>query len=233
MREAVIVSTARTPIGKAYRGAFNDTTAPTMAAPVIQEVLKRAKVEPGEIDDLIMGAALQEGTQGYNVARQCAIAAGLPMSVSGQTIDRQCSSGLMSVSMAAKQIIVDGMQTVVASGIESISLVQNDHQNVFRKEDAVALKHAPALYMAMLDTAETVSTKSHAKPKTSIPFRVNSAPPKPNGPGGLMPRSCRPRSPKCSPTRIVARSHTKNSRLIGMSVTDPARRCRGWPHCHQ
>jgi acetyl-CoA C-acetyltransferase len=159
MREAVIVSTARTPIGKAYRGAFNDTTAPTMAAPVIQEVLKRAKVDPGEIDDLIMGAALQEGTQGYNVARQCGLAAGLPVSVSGQTIDRQCSSGLMSVSMAAKQIVVDGMQTVVASGIESISLVQNDHQNVFRKEDAVALKHAPALYMAMLDTAEVVSKR--------------------------------------------------------------------------
>lgn len=159
MREAVIVSTARTPIGKAYRGAFNDTTAPTMAAPVIQEVIKRAKLEPGEIDDLIMGAALQEGTQGYNVARQCALAAGLPVSVSGQTIDRQCSSGLMSVSMAAKQIIVDGMQTVVASGIESISLVQNEHQNVFQKEDALALKHAPALYMAMIDTAEVVSKR--------------------------------------------------------------------------
>lgn len=159
MREAVIVSTARTPIGKAYRGAFNDTTAPTMAAPVIKEVIKRAKLEPGEIDDLIMGAALQEGTQGYNVARQCALAAGLPVSVSGQTIDRQCSSGLMSVSMAAKQIIVDGMQTVVASGIESISLVQNEHQNVFRKEDAFALKHAPALYMAMIDTAEVVSKR--------------------------------------------------------------------------
>ena len=159
MREAVIVSTARTPIGKAYRGAFNDTTTPTMAAPVIKEVVKRAKVEPGEIDDLIMGAALQEGTQGYNVARQCAIAAGLPVSISGQTIDRQCSSGLMSVSMAAKQIIVDGMQTVVATGVESISLVQNDHQNIYRKEDAVALKYAPALYMAMLDTAEVVSKR--------------------------------------------------------------------------
>ena len=159
MREAVIVSTARTPIGKAYRGAFNDTTTPTMAAPVIKEVLKRAKVEPGEIDDLIMGAALQEGTQGYNVARQCALAAGLPVSISGQTIDRQCSSGLMSVSMAAKQIIVDGMQTVIASGVESISLVQNDHQNIFRKEDPLALKHAPALYMAMIDTAEVVSKR--------------------------------------------------------------------------
>ncbi|MBI3249011.1 MAG: acetyl-CoA C-acyltransferase [Deltaproteobacteria bacterium] len=159
MREAVIVSTARTPIGKSYRGAFNATTAPTMAAPVIREVVKRAKLEPGEIDDLIMGSALQEGTQGYNVARQCAVAAGLPISISGQTIDRQCSSGLMSVSMAAKQIVVDGMQTVVAGGLESISLVQNEHQNVYLKEDALALKYAPALYMAMLDTAEVVSKR--------------------------------------------------------------------------
>ncbi|HEV8716492.1 MAG TPA: acetyl-CoA C-acyltransferase [Candidatus Binatia bacterium] len=159
MREAVIVSAARTPIGKAYRGAFNDTTAPTLAAPVIKEVVKRAGLEPGEIDDLIMGAALQEGTQGFNVARQCTIAAGLPVSVSGQTIDRQCSSGLMSVSMAAKQIVVDGMQTVVAGGLESISLVQNEHQNVYRKGDALALERAPALYMAMIDTAEVVSKR--------------------------------------------------------------------------
>jgi acetyl-CoA C-acetyltransferase len=159
MREAVIVSTARTPIGKAYRGAFNDTTAPTLAAPVIKEVVRRAGLEPGEIDDLIMGAALQEGTQGFNVARQCAIAAGLPVSVSGQTIDRQCSSGLMSVSMAAKQIVVDGMQTVIAGGLESISLVQNEHMNVYQREDAVALKQAPALYMAMIDTAEVVSKR--------------------------------------------------------------------------
>ena len=156
MREAVIVSTARTPIGKAYRGAFNDTTTPTLAAPVIQEAISRAKVEAGEIDDLIMGAALQEGTQGYNVARQCGIAAGLPVTVSGQTIDRQCSSGLMSISMAAKQIVADGMQTVVAGGLESISLVQNDHQNEYRNEDAIALEKAPDLYMAMIDTAEVV-----------------------------------------------------------------------------
>src|SRR5215470_11810632 len=159
MREAVIVSTARTPIGKAYRGAFNDTPTPTMATPVIKEVVKRARVEAGEIDDLIMGAALQEGTQGYNVARQCGLAAGLPISISGQTIDRQCSSGLMSVAMAAKQIIVDGMQTVVAAGVESISLVQNEHMNVYRREDTVALQHAPALYMAMIDTAEVVSKR--------------------------------------------------------------------------
>jgi len=159
MREAAIVSTARTPIGKAYRGAFNDTTTPTMTKPVIEEAIRRAEVEPGEVDDVIMGAALQEGTQGFNVARQCAIAAGLPVTVSGQTIDRQCSSGLMSVATAAKQIVSDGMQTVVAGGLESISLVQNDHQNEYRNEDPIALDQAPDLYMAMIDTAEVVSKR--------------------------------------------------------------------------
>ena len=174
MREAVIVSTARTPIGKAYRGAFNDTAAPTMAAPVLKEALKRAKAEPSEIDDVIMGAALQEGTQGFNVARQCAMAAGLPVSVSGQTIDRQCSSGLMSVSMAAKQIIADGMQTVLAGGIESISLVQNEHQNVYRNSDANALSHAPDLYMAMIDTAEVVSKRYNISREAQDEYALQS-----------------------------------------------------------
>ncbi len=174
MREAVIVSTARTPIGKAYRGAFNDTTTPTMAAPILQEAISRAKIEVGEIDDLIMGAALQEGTQGYNVARQCGIAAGLPVTVSGQTIDRQCSSGLMSVSMAAKQIVADGMQTVVAGGLESISLVQNDHQNEYRNEDAVALEKAPDLYMAMIDTAEVVSKRYNISREAQDAYALQS-----------------------------------------------------------
>ena len=174
MREAVIVSTARTPIGKAYRGAFNDTTTPTMAVPVVQEAISRAKVEAGEIDDLIMGAALQEGTQGYNVARQCGIAAGLPVSVSGQTIDRQCSSGLMSISMAAKQIVADGMQTVVAGGLESISLVQNDHQNEYRNEDALALEKAPDLYMAMIDTAEVVSKRYNLSREAQDEYALQS-----------------------------------------------------------
>jgi len=159
MREAVIVSTARTPIGKAYRGAFNDIESPSMAAPIIREALKRARVEPGEVDDLIMGSALQQGTQGFNVARQSAIAAGLPVSVAGQSVDRQCSSGLMSISMAAKQIMVDGMQTVVAGGVESISLVQNAHMNVFHQADPLVLQNAPAVYMAMIDTAEVVSKR--------------------------------------------------------------------------
>ena len=174
MREAVIVSTARTPIGKAYRGAFNDTTTPTMAAPVLKEAINRAKIEPGEIDDLIMGAALQEGSQGYNVARQCGIAAGLPVTVSGQTIDRQCSSGLMSISMAAKQIIADGMQTVVAGGLESISLVQNDHQNDYRNEDASALEQAPDLYMAMIDTAEVVAKRYNVSREAQDEYSLQS-----------------------------------------------------------
>ena len=174
MREAVIVSTARTPIGKAYRGAFNDTTTPTLAAPILQAAISRAKVETGEIDDLIMGAALQEGTQGYNVARQCGIAAGLPVTVSGQTIDRQCSSGLMSVSMAAKQIVADGMQTVVAGGLESISLVQNDHQNEYRNEDTLALEKAPDLYMAMIDTAEVVSKRYNVSREAQDEYALQS-----------------------------------------------------------
>ena len=159
MREAVIVSTARTPIGKAYRGAFNDTESPSMAAPVIKEAVKRARVEPAEIDDLIMGAALQQGTQSFNVARQCVVAAELPISVAGQSVDRQCSSGLMSISMGAKQIIADGMQTVVAGGLESISLVQNAHMDAYRQADPIVLKRAPAIYMAMIDTAEVVSKR--------------------------------------------------------------------------
>ncbi|HYA34825.1 MAG TPA: acetyl-CoA C-acyltransferase [Candidatus Binataceae bacterium] len=159
MREAVIVSTARTPIGKAYRGAFNDTETPSMAAPVIKAAIARAKLDPAEIDDVIMGAALQQGTQGFNYARQCVVASELPVSISGQSVDRQCSSGLMSISMAAKQIVVDGMQTVVAGGAESISLVQNEHMNPYRQADPIVLKRAPAIYMAMIDTAEVVSKR--------------------------------------------------------------------------
>ena len=159
MREAVIVSTARTPIGKAYRGAFNDTSSPSMAAPVVKEVVARANLDPAEIDDVIVGSALQQGTQGFNVGRQIATAAGLPVSVSGQSVDRQCSSGLMAVSMAAKQIMVDGMEVVLAGGIESISLVQNKNQNVFRARDPNVLEATPDMYMPMIGTAEVVSKR--------------------------------------------------------------------------
>src|SRR6202045_335011 len=125
MRRAVIVSTARTPIGRAYRGPFNDTQPQALAGHVIAEAVRRAGVDPAEIDDVIIGAALQQGSSGYNVARQAALRAGLPTTVAGMSIDRQCASGLMAIATAAKEIIADGMSIAVGGGVESISLVQN------------------------------------------------------------------------------------------------------------
>jgi acetyl-CoA C-acetyltransferase len=159
MREAVIVSTARTPIGKAYRGAFNDTEAPTLGGHVIAAAVSRAKLEPGEVEDVIMGCAMQEGSQGFNTARQCAVAAGLPVSVAGMTVDRQCSSGLMAIATAAKTIVCDNVDIMVAGGMESISLVQNEHRNRFRAVDPNVKAKQPAAYMAMIDTAETVAKR--------------------------------------------------------------------------
>ena len=159
MREAVIVSTARTPIGKAYRGAFNDTPAQTLGGHVIAAALGRAGVAGGEVDDVIMGAALQQGSQGANVARQCALRAGLPTSVAGMSVDRQCASGLMAVSIAAKQILADGMQITVGGGVESISLVQNDKMNMFRAADPWLVAHRDDVYMSMLETAEIVAER--------------------------------------------------------------------------
>lgn len=159
MKDAVIVATARTPIGKAYRGGFNDLNSPTLGAAAVAEAVKRAGVDPAEIDDVIMGAALQQGSQGGNIARQVALRAGLPVTVSGQSIDRQCSSGLMAVATAAKQIIVDGMSTVVGGGLDSISLVQNDKMNLFRAMDPALLEMHPHVYMPMLQTAETVAKR--------------------------------------------------------------------------
>ena len=118
MREAVIVSTARTPIGKAYRGAFNDTQAQALAGHVVAEAVRRAGVDPGEVEDVVLGAALQQGSSGFNIARQAAIRAGLPVSVAGMTIDRQCASGLMAIATAAKQIVHDGMTIAVGGGVE-------------------------------------------------------------------------------------------------------------------
>ena len=159
MREAVIVSAARTPIGKAYRGAFNDLTAPSLAAVAIKSAVERAGIEPSEMDDCIFGVALQQGSQGMNFARQAAIAAGLPVSVAAMTIDRQCSSGLMAIASAAKQIICDGSQVVLAGGCESISLVQTDKMNMDRAVDSVVKANSPAVYMPMLDTAEIVANR--------------------------------------------------------------------------
>jgi acetyl-CoA C-acetyltransferase len=159
MREAVIVSTARTPIGKAYRGAFNNTQGQTLAGHAIEHAVKRAGIDPGEVDDVLLGCALQQGTTGGNVARQAALRAGLPVTVPGMSIDRQCSSGLMAIATAAKQIVIDGMQIAVGGGVESISLVQNDKYNLFRAADPWLLKNIPQIYMTMIETAEIVAEK--------------------------------------------------------------------------
>ena len=159
MREAVIVSTARTPIGKAYRGAFNNTQGQELAGHAIAQAVKRAGVDPAEIDDVIFGCALQQGSTGGNVARQALLRAGLPVTVSGMTIDRQCSSGLMSIATAAKQIIDDGMQVTIGGGVESISLVQNDKMNRFRAADPWLVERIPQIYISMIETAEIVAER--------------------------------------------------------------------------
>ncbi|MCT8986511.1 acetyl-CoA C-acyltransferase [Shewanella phaeophyticola] len=159
MREAVIVSAARTPIGKAYRGAFNDLSAPTLSAVAVNAAVTRAGIDPNEIDDCIFGAALTQGNQGMNFGRQVAMAANLPVSVPGMTVDRQCSSGLMSIAIAANHIVVDGASVVVAGGCDSISLVQNDKMNMHRAVDPSVKAYRPAIYMPMLDTAEIVANR--------------------------------------------------------------------------
>jgi acetyl-CoA C-acetyltransferase len=159
MTDAVIVSTARTPIGKAYRGGFNNLGGASLGAASVAEAVKRAGIEPGEVDDVIMGAALQQGATGSNIARQVALRAGLPVTVSGMSIDRQCSSGLMAVATAAKQIIHDGMSVVVGGGLESISLVQNEHMNLHRAADEELVAMHPHIHMPMLQTAEIVADR--------------------------------------------------------------------------
>jgi acetyl-CoA C-acetyltransferase len=159
MREAVIVSTARTPIGRAYRGAFNDTQAQALAGHVVAEAVRRAGIDPAEIEDVVLGAALQQGSTGYNVARQAAIRAGLPVTVPGMSIDRQCASGLMAIATAAKEIVHDGLQIAVGGGVESISLVQNDKRNEYRAQDPWLVEERPELYMTMIETAEIVAER--------------------------------------------------------------------------
>ncbi len=159
MKEAVIVSTARSPIGRAYRGAFNNTAAQTLAAHAISNAVARAGIEPGEVDDVVFGCAMQQGSSGQNIARQSLLAAGLPVTVAGMTIDRQCSSGMMAIAIAAKQVLNDNMPIVVGGGVESISLVQNEHLNAYRTQDPNVLQAAPDIYMSMLDTAETVAKR--------------------------------------------------------------------------
>jgi acetyl-CoA C-acetyltransferase len=157
MREALIVSTARTPIGKAYRGAFNNTASPTLSAMSIRAAVERAGIETAEVDDVCWGSALQQGSQAGNTARTALLRAGLPVTVPGMTIDRQCSSGLMAIATAAKQIISDHMDVTIGGGVESISLVQTPEMRV--SPDRELLEMHPTIYMPMLQTAEIVATR--------------------------------------------------------------------------
>ena len=159
MTQAVIVSTARTPIGKAYRGAFNNTEGATLLGHAIEHAVKRAGIDGAEIEDVVMGAAMQQGATGGNIARKAALRAGLPVSVAGTTIDRQCASGLQAIALAARSVIYDGVEITVAGGGESISLVQNEHANKFHAVDPELVKIKGDVYMAMLDTAEVVSKR--------------------------------------------------------------------------
>ena len=159
MDQAVILSTSRTPIGKAYRGSFNDTDSPTLASYSIKSSITKAGIDPSEVEDVIIGSAVQQGTQGYNIGRLSAIASGIPSHVAGMSVDRQCASGLMAIAIGAKQIACKEMDIVVGGGVESISLVQNEFSNKHKSHDRFLLQNKPDIYMSMIETAETVSKR--------------------------------------------------------------------------
>jgi len=160
MKEAVIVSTARTAIGRAYRGSLNNIKSPSMLAHAISHAVQRAGVAGDEIEDAVIGCVLTSGTAGMNLARNAVLAAGLPVTVAAQTMDRQCASGLMAIATAAKQVMVDGMQVVIAGGQENITAVQKEYMEaVARDKDPLVIRHAPHAYMPMLQTAERVAAR--------------------------------------------------------------------------
>ena len=159
MSEAVIVSTARTPIGKAYRGSFNNTSPITMAGHVIENALERAGIEPGEVEDVWMGCGFPEGAQGQNVARHASIRAGIPVTAGAATVNRFCSSGLQTIAIAAQRVVMDKVPIIVAAGVESISMIPPNHQEATVVEEPEVQKAKPEIYMVMLDTAETVANR--------------------------------------------------------------------------
>ena len=179
MNEAVIVATARTPIGKAYRGAFNNTQGQALAGLAIAEAVRRAGIAPSDVEDVVMGCALQQASTGFNVARQGALWAGLPETVPGMTIDRQCGSGLIAIAAAANRIMVGEQSIAVAGGVESISLVQNAHFNNHRAGDPKLIAEVPQLYMSMLETAEIVAERynvsRHAQDEYSLQSQQRTA----------------------------------------------------------
>ena len=172
MREAVIVSTARTPIGKAYRGAFNNTTAPTLAAHAIEHAVKRAGIDGGEVEDVVVGSAIQMGTSAPNVARLSLLRAGLPNEIPGMSVDRQCASGMMAIATAAKQVISDNMQVAIGAGVESISM--NQTNQMFVHPDPWLLQNLPSTYMQMIETAEVVADRYEISRETQDEYSVQS-----------------------------------------------------------
>jgi len=173
MPEAAIVSAARTPIGKAFRGAFNQTHGATMAGHAISHAIQRAGVDPAEVEDVVVGTGLPEGATGHNIGRVAALRAGLPRSVAGTTINRYCASGLQAISSASHRVIVDGAKVMVAAGVESISLVQND-MNMHEFTEEWALRHEPSLYMPMLQTADFVAKKYNVSRQAQDEYSLQS-----------------------------------------------------------
>jgi len=159
MREAVIVSTARTPIGRAYRGVFNNTHGADLGGHVLKHAAERAKVDPAEIADVLLGCANPEGATGGNIARQCALRAGFPVTVSAATVNRFCSSGLQTIAMAAQRIVAGEAEVIAAGGLESVSLVQNEHMNMHRYKNEWLVEHKDSIYDSMLKTAQTVADR--------------------------------------------------------------------------
>ena len=175
MKEAVIAAAARTPIGRAWRGAFNNTKAPTLGGHVIRAAVQRAGLEPGEVDDVILGCAMQMGTTGWNIGRTSALAAGLPATTGAMSLDRQCSSGMIAIANAAKQVLMDNTPVVVAAGLEAISLVQNDAFEMMSKSaDETVTNMNAAAYMPMLQTAETVAERYQVSREVQDEFALQS-----------------------------------------------------------
>ena len=174
MPEAVIVSTARTPIGKAYRGAFNNTSPVTLASHAIKHAVDRAKVDPAEIEDVWMGCGFPEGAQGQNIARHASIGAGIPVTAGAATVNRFCSSGLQTIAIAAQRIVMDKVPVVVAAGVESISMLPTNHQEPDKLEEQTVRKAKPEIYMVMLDTAETVADRYNISREAQDEYALTS-----------------------------------------------------------
>jgi acetyl-CoA C-acetyltransferase len=173
MREAVIVSAARTPIGRAFRGAFNQTPGATMAGHAVKQAMERAGVDPAEVDDVVIGSGLPEGATGNNIGRTAALRAGCPVTVAGQTVSRYCASGLDAIAAGAKRVIADGASVIAAGGVESISMVQNYLNMEFYTEEWL-LRHTPDVYMPMLYTADNVAKKYNVSRDTQDEYALQS-----------------------------------------------------------